>query len=99
MTVIKDLVEISPDCLRVRDGSGRLPLHIALDREKPRSEVVELLLNAYPEAASSRRGVGRLVRLYISLNHIKLIYLLFQIITFKVSFFSNYFIFIFLDNM
>ena len=61
MTVIKDLVEISPDCLRVRDGSGRLPLHIALDREKPRCEVVELLLNAYPEAASSRRGVGRLV--------------------------------------
>ena len=42
--------------LNCRDGGGRLPLHIALDRQTPSLSVVRLLVRANPAAASARRG-------------------------------------------
>jgi hypothetical protein len=41
-------------------GGGRLPLHIVVDRNNPCIETVKLVIQAYPEGASTRRGVGRL---------------------------------------
>ena len=43
--------------LNCRDGAGRLPLHVALDRQNPSLEVVQLLVRAHPAAASARRGL------------------------------------------
>ena len=41
-------------------GAGRLPLHVVVDRSQPCMDTMQLLLDAYPEAAGIRRGVGRL---------------------------------------
>ncbi|CAE7625683.1 invs-b, partial [Symbiodinium microadriaticum] len=41
-------------------GGGRLPIHIAVDRNNPSIEVVRLLISTYPDGAVMRRGVGRL---------------------------------------
>lgn len=57
---IEDLVFAYPEALEARDGAGRMPLHVAVDREEPSEQVVSLLLDAYPLAAQVKRGVGRL---------------------------------------
>jgi hypothetical protein len=61
---VQRLIEVAPETLKVRDGGGRLPLHVAIDQANPSADIVDLLLRAFPESASSRRGVDRLALHY-----------------------------------
>jgi len=49
---IQYLLEICPETINARDNAGRLPIHIAA--EGKRADIVELLLNHDPSAASTR---------------------------------------------
>lgn len=64
---VKVLLLVSPEAARVEDEFGRLPLHVAVDRDKPWMDAVGRLINAYPEALSRRDG-GGLLPLHIAVD-------------------------------
>eukprot|EP01034_Spumella_vulgaris_P024579 gene24579-30945_t len=57
---IRVLLHSTPDAARVEDNFGRLPLHVAVDRDKPWMFAIEHLMHAYPEALNRRDSGGRL---------------------------------------
>lgn len=57
---VRVLLQSTPEAATVEDNFGRLPLHVAVDREAPWMFAVEQLLDAYPEALNRRDGGGRL---------------------------------------
>mmetsp|Transcript_619 Transcript_619/g.827 ORF Transcript_619/g.827 Transcript_619/m.827 type:complete len:660 (+) Transcript_619:229-2208(+) len=59
--MITKLVNEFPECAKVKGGSGRLPLHIAVDNKKTWSEGVSRLVELYPESV---RAYDRKTRLY-----------------------------------
>lgn len=57
---VKVLLQSSPEAAHVEDAFGRLPLHVAVDRDMPWMDAVSRLIEAYPEALNRRDGGGRL---------------------------------------
>lgn len=57
---VRVLLRSTPEAARVEDDYGRLPLHIAVDRDQPWMDAVEQLIVAYPGALERRDGGGRL---------------------------------------
>lgn len=54
------LLDAEPLAASIEDSFGRLPLHVAVDREQPWMQTIKDLIRAYPEALNSRDGSGRL---------------------------------------
>lgn len=57
---IKVLLNADPDAAKIEDNFGRLPLHIAIDKDQPWIASIENLINAYPQALNRRDSSGRL---------------------------------------
>jgi len=57
---VRVLLQASPEAARVEDSYGRLPLHVAVDRDQPWIDAIQRLVSAYPQALNSRDGIGRL---------------------------------------
>ena len=57
---VSALLESVPEAAGVEDNLGRLPLHVACDRDAPWMDVLEALVEAKPESLNSRDGGGRL---------------------------------------
>ena len=57
---VRVLVNAEPFSAAVEDSFGRLPLHVAVDRDKPWMLTIEDLVDAYPEALLCRDGSGRM---------------------------------------
>ena len=50
ITIVDYLLEFNPTCLRVRDGNGHTPLHVACQSKRVNLIIVERLFNSWPEA-------------------------------------------------
>jgi ankyrin repeat protein len=57
---LRILLAASPESANVEDAFGRLPLHAAVDSDKPWLSAVENIIESYPEALLRRDGGGRL---------------------------------------
>ena len=57
---LRVLSDSEPNAATVEDQFGRLPLHVAVDRDNPWMQTIQDLTNAYPEALDCRDGSGRL---------------------------------------
>ena len=57
---VSALLESVPEAAGVEDNLGRLPLHVACDRDAPWMDMLEALVEAKPESLNSRDGGGRL---------------------------------------
>lgn len=57
---VRVLLQSNPDAAKVEDNYGRLPLHVAVDRDQPWTDAIERLVTAYPQALNRRDGGGRL---------------------------------------
>ena len=51
-SVVRVLLDFDPDAAQLADKRGRLPLHLALEKERPSYATVAALLASYPGAAS-----------------------------------------------
>jgi hypothetical protein len=56
---VKAILHSSPDTAKVEDVHGRLPLHVAVDRDNPWSDIVSALIDANPSALHLRDSGGR----------------------------------------
>lgn len=54
------LLNAEPMAASMEDSFGRLPIHVAVDRDEPWIQTVTELIGAYPEALECRDGGGRL---------------------------------------
>lgn len=54
------LLHSNPDAARIEDNFGRLPIHVAVDRDQPWCDAVERLVVAFPEGLNLRDSGGRL---------------------------------------
>lgn len=57
---VRVLLQSNPDAAKVEDNYGRLPLHVAVDRDQPWTDAIDRLVTAYPQALNRRDGGGRL---------------------------------------
>lgn len=57
---LRVILNASPDAAEVEDNYGRLPLHVAVDRDQPWTDAIESLVLAYPQALNRRDSGGRL---------------------------------------
>lgn len=57
---LRVLLNTNPDAARVEDNFGRLPIHVAVDRDQPWCEAIERLIVAFPEGLNLRDSGGRL---------------------------------------
>mmetsp|Transcript_3945 Transcript_3945/g.6677 ORF Transcript_3945/g.6677 Transcript_3945/m.6677 type:complete len:592 (+) Transcript_3945:182-1957(+) len=57
---LKVLLESQPEAAGVEDATGRMALHVAVDKHKPWLRLVDTLVAAYPTACKMRDGGGRL---------------------------------------
>lgn len=57
---VRVLLDAEPLAASVEDSFGRLPLHVAVDRDEPWLQTVVDVMGAFPEALECRDGGGRL---------------------------------------
>ena len=57
---VSALLESVPEAAGVEDNLGRLPLHVACDRDSPWMDMLEAMVEAKPESLNNRDGGGRL---------------------------------------
>jgi hypothetical protein len=57
---VRVLLQASPEAAKVEDAFGRLPLHVAVDRDQPWMDALGCLIEAYSQALNRRDGGGRL---------------------------------------
>ena len=57
---LRILLSTNPEAAAHEDAFGRLPLHVAIDTNKPWIGAIESIIEAFPEALTRRDGGGRL---------------------------------------
>jgi ankyrin repeat protein len=57
--IVRAILKAKPEAATLRDGSGSLPLHVALEHSS--TTIVEIVLKAFPEGSQLTDGVGSLV--------------------------------------
>lgn len=57
---MKVILDNNPEAAGIEDSYGRLPLHAAVDSQKPWIGSIIHMIDAYPEALSLKDGAGRL---------------------------------------
>ena len=50
------LLESQPEAAGVEDATGRMALHVAVDKHKPWLRLIDTLVTAYPTACKMRDG-------------------------------------------
>lgn len=53
---MKFLLESEPQAASIPDSNGRLPLHVAVDKNEPWIRPIQVLCKAYPQACGCRDG-------------------------------------------
>lgn len=65
--VLTKILDHFPTAVRMRDGNGQYPIHIAVIKHAPKS-VVQILLNAYPESSNVQDSSGKIPLYYALLT-------------------------------
>ena len=54
LEAVRIYISMNPHCVRARDDSGNLPIHVAICRDDANVFIIAELLRAFPESAKAR---------------------------------------------